>query len=53
MTYSHILVGAGTKPMRPAVRRISASDLVQALTRGYNDCASEKLPAAFGAGDAN
>jgi uncharacterized membrane protein len=47
MAYSHILVGAGTKPMPPAVRRISASDLMQALTRGYNDFAAMPSHAVF------
>src|SRR6476620_11308482 len=47
MAYSHILVGAGTKPMPPAVRRTSASDLMQALTRGYNDFAAMPSHAVF------
>ena len=47
MAYSHILVGAGTKPMHPAVRRISASDLLQALTHGYNDFAAMPSHAVF------
>ena len=47
MAYSHILVGAGTKPMHPAVRRIGASDLMQALTRGYNDFAAMPSHAVF------
>jgi uncharacterized membrane protein len=47
MAYSHILVGAGTKPVRPAVRHISASDLVQALTRGYRDFSAMPSHAGF------
>lgn len=47
MAYSHILVGAGTKPMHPAVRRIGASDLMQALTRGYNDFSAMPSHAVF------
>jgi uncharacterized membrane protein len=47
MAYSHILVGAGTKPMRPAVRRITTSDLAQALPRGYNDFSAMPSHAVF------
>jgi uncharacterized membrane protein len=47
MAYSHILVGAGTKPVRPAVRHISAPDLMQALTRGYSDFSAMPSHAAF------
>lgn len=47
MAYSHILAGAGTKPMRPAVRRICASDLVLALTRGYEDFSAMPSHAVF------
>jgi len=47
MAFSHILVGAGTKPTHPVVRRISASDLMQALTRGYNDFAAMPSHAVF------
>src|SRR5271163_1954148 len=37
MSYSHILVGAGTNPLYPVVRRISPSDLYSALARGIDD----------------
>lgn len=47
MAFSHILVGAGTKPTHPVVRRISASDLMQALTRGHNDFAAMPSHAVF------
>ena len=47
MAYSHILVGAGTKPIRPVVCRITASDLLQALTCGYNDFAAMPSHAVF------
>ena len=47
MAFSRILLGAGTKPTRPVVRRISASDLMQAITRGYNDFAAMPSHAVF------
>jgi uncharacterized membrane protein len=47
MAFSHILLGAGTKPTHPVVRRISASDLMQALTCGYNDFAAMPSHAVF------
>jgi uncharacterized membrane protein len=47
MAYSHILVGAGTKPIRPTVRRVTTSDLVQALARGYNDFSAMPSHAVF------
>jgi uncharacterized membrane protein len=47
MAFSHILLGAGTKPTHPVVRRISAFDLMQALTRGYNDFSAMPSHAVF------
>ncbi|HUL89524.1 MAG TPA: DUF2189 domain-containing protein [Pseudolabrys sp.] len=37
MAYSNILVGAGTHPSRPAIRKIGVADLGDALTRGIDD----------------
>jgi uncharacterized membrane protein len=47
MANSHILVGPITNPMRPAVRRISTSDLYYALARGYDDFAAFPSHAIF------
>jgi uncharacterized membrane protein len=47
MSYSHILVGASTDPARPIVRRISPSDLFQALARGIGDFAAMPSHAVF------
>jgi uncharacterized membrane protein len=47
MAYSHILVGATTSPARPAVRRISPSDLYQSLARGVDDFAAMPSHAVF------
>jgi uncharacterized membrane protein len=47
MAYSHTLLGAGTKPTHPVVRRITASDLLQSLTHGYDDFAAMPSHAIF------
>ena len=47
MSYSHILVGAGTNPLYPVVRRISPSDLYSALARGVADFTAMPSHAVF------
>jgi uncharacterized membrane protein len=47
MAYSHILVGTGTTPARPVVRRISLSDVWRALARGYADFSQMPSHAVF------
>jgi uncharacterized membrane protein len=47
MAYSHILLGAGTNPVRPVVRRLAASDLFQSLMRGYDDFSAMPSHAVF------
>jgi uncharacterized membrane protein len=37
MTYSNILVGAGTRPAQPVIRRIGVADLQEALAKGIDD----------------
>src|SRR5215469_6163026 len=37
MAYSNILVGAGTRPTQPAIRKISVADLRDALAKGMDD----------------
>jgi uncharacterized membrane protein len=37
MAYSNILVGAGTRPAQPVIRRIGLADLRDALAKGIND----------------
>lgn len=37
MQYSNILVGAGTRPAQPVIRRINVSDLRDALAKGVAD----------------
>jgi len=37
MAYSNILVGAGTRPAQPVVRRIGIADLQEALAKGIDD----------------
>ena len=37
MAYSNILVGAGSRPAQPVVRRIGLSDLRDALVKGADD----------------
>ncbi|MGH6671100.1 MAG: DUF2189 domain-containing protein [Xanthobacteraceae bacterium] len=47
MTTSHILLGASASPARPAVRRISPSDLWQSLASGIDDFAAMPSHAVF------
>ena len=37
MAYSNILVGAGTRPAQPVVRKVSLADLRDALAKGAGD----------------
>lgn len=37
MAFSHLLLGAGGHAIRPAVRHITPTDLLQALSRGFDD----------------
>jgi uncharacterized membrane protein len=47
MTSSHILVGASVSPERPAIRRITPSDLWQSLARGVDDFTAMPSHAVF------
>ncbi len=47
MANSHILVGAGTNPTFPIVRRIAPSDLMHSLARGVDDFAAMPSHAVF------
>jgi uncharacterized membrane protein len=47
MTNAHILVGASANPARPVVRRISPSDLYQALAHGIDDFTAMPSHAVF------
>jgi uncharacterized membrane protein len=47
MALSHILVGASTSPVRPAIRRITPSDLWQSLARGVDDFVAMPSHAIF------
>ena len=47
MTNAHILVGASANPARPVVRRISPSDLYQALAHGIDDFTAMPSYAVF------
>ena len=47
MSYSHILTGESLDPARPVVRRITPSDLYQALSRGINDFMAMPSHAVF------
>jgi uncharacterized membrane protein len=47
MTLSHILVGPSVSPLRPAIRRITPSDLRQALARGVDDFSAMPSHAIF------
>jgi uncharacterized membrane protein len=47
MTLSHILVGASTSPVRPAIRHITPSDLWQSLRLGLDDFAAMPSHAIF------
>jgi len=42
--YSHILVGASVTPARPVIQRFTASDLFQALSRGFDDFSANTQP---------
>jgi uncharacterized membrane protein len=47
MSYSHILIGESLSPARPVVRRITPSDLYQALSRGVDDFMAMPSHAVF------
>jgi uncharacterized membrane protein len=47
MAYSHTLVGASTSPQRLVIRRITPSDLFDALARGFDDFAAMPSHAVF------
>jgi uncharacterized membrane protein len=47
MTLSHILVGASTSPVRPAIRHITPSDLWQSLKLGLDDFSAMPSHAIF------
>jgi len=47
MTYAHILLGASETPADPAVRRITTSDLYDALRRGLDDFVAMPSHAVF------
>jgi uncharacterized membrane protein len=47
MSYSHILTGESLSPERPVVRRITPSDLYQALSRGVDDFMAMPSHAVF------
>jgi uncharacterized membrane protein len=47
VSYSHILVGASTTPARPAILRLSGSDVFQALARGFDDFSAMPSHAVF------
>ena len=47
MSYSHILVGAGTAAVRPVLRRVTPSDLLHALRCGLDDFTAMPSHAVF------
>ena len=47
MAYSHMLVGAGTGPENLVIRRITPSDLFDALARGIDDFVAMPSHAVF------
>ena len=47
MAHSHILLGAGTIPARPTIRRIGFADLKEALAQGFDDFTSMPTHAMF------
>jgi uncharacterized membrane protein len=47
MALSHILVGAGTRPAQPVVRRIGLADLRDALAKGAGDFSAMPTHALF------
>ena len=47
MAYSNILVGAGTRPAQPVVRKVSLADLRDALAKGAGDFYAMPIYAMF------
>ena len=47
MSYSHILLGAGTSAVRPIIRRIAPADLLHALRGGVDDFKAMPSHAVF------
>jgi uncharacterized membrane protein len=47
MAYSHLLLGAGTSPAQPKIRRIGITDLKDVLTRGASDFLAMPTHAIF------
>jgi uncharacterized membrane protein len=47
MSHSHILVGTGEHTADPAVRRIGPADLIDALSKGYDDFSTMPSHAVF------
>jgi uncharacterized membrane protein len=47
MSYSHVLVGAGSPAARPVIRRIAPSDLLDSLRYGVDDFTAMPSHAAF------
>ena len=47
MPQLHVIAGADARPARPAIRRISAADLWDALARGYADFSAVPSHAVF------
>jgi len=47
VSYSHILVGASTTPARPAILRLSGSNVFQALAQGFDDFSAMPSHAVF------
>jgi uncharacterized membrane protein len=47
MAHSHVLAGAGIRPARPIIRKISPADLLDALRKGYDDFAAIPSYAVF------
>jgi uncharacterized membrane protein len=47
MSLSHLLVGASEQPARPAIRRITPNDLLQALAEGLDDFLAMPSHAVF------
>ena len=47
MAHSHVLAGAGIRPARPIIRKITPADLLDALRKGYADLAAMPSHAVF------
>src|ERR1043165_5355791 len=47
MAYSHVLLGAGTAPSLPVIRRIGLADLKDALSKGLDDFLTTPTHAIF------